>query len=47
MVSARVYGREQRPSGEMVEFPGGPMGIGLESLEKTNVGVVILQWFRP
>ncbi len=37
---ARVYGLDQVQSGEMVEFPGGIMGMAL-NLEADNVGVVI------
>ncbi len=37
---ARVYGLEQVQAGEMVEFPGGIMGMAL-NLESDNVGVVI------
>lgn len=37
---ARVYGLEKVQAGEMVEFPGGTMGMAL-NLEIDNVGVVI------
>ena len=37
---ARVYGLDQVQAGEMVEFPGGIMGMTL-NLEADNVGVVI------
>lgn len=37
---ARVYGLDQVRAGEMVEFPGGIMGMAL-NLELDNVGVVI------
>jgi F-type H+-transporting ATPase subunit alpha len=37
---ARVYGLDQVRAGEMVEFPGGIMGMAL-NLEMDNVGVVI------
>src|SRR6185369_14640811 len=37
---ARVYGLDQVKAGEMVEFPGGIMGMAL-NLETDNVGVVI------
>ncbi len=37
---ARVYGLEKVQAGEMVEFPGGRMGMAL-NLEIDNVGVVI------
>ncbi|ROU03533.1 F0F1 ATP synthase subunit alpha [Histidinibacterium lentulum] len=37
---ARVYGLDQIQAGEMVEFPGGIMGMAL-NLETDNVGVVI------
>ena len=37
---ARVYGLDQVQAGEMVEFPGGIMGMTL-NLELDNVGVVI------
>ena len=37
---ARVYGLDQVRAGEMVEFPGGVMGMAL-NLENDNVGVVI------
>ena len=37
---ARVYGLDNVQAGEMVEFPGGIMGMAL-NLEKDNVGVVI------
>ncbi|MEM6811339.1 MAG: F0F1 ATP synthase subunit alpha [Pseudomonadota bacterium] len=37
---ARVYGLDQVRAGEMVEFPGGIMGMAL-NLEADNVGVVI------
>ena len=37
---ARVYGLDNVQAGEMVEFPGGIMGMAL-NLETDNVGVVI------
>ena len=37
---ARVYGLDKVQAGEMVEFPGGTMGMAL-NLEIDNVGVVI------
>ncbi|MCP4819017.1 MAG: F0F1 ATP synthase subunit alpha, partial [Shimia sp.] len=37
---ARVYGLDNVQAGEMVEFPGGIMGMAL-NLESDNVGVVI------
>ena len=37
---ARVYGLDKVQAGEMVEFPGGIMGMAL-NLEIDNVGVVI------
>jgi F-type H+-transporting ATPase subunit alpha len=37
---ARVYGLDNVQAGEMVEFPGGVMGMAL-NLESDNVGVVI------
>ena len=37
---ARVYGLDQVQAGEMVEFPGGIMGMAL-NLEADNVGIVI------
>ncbi|MEM7506669.1 MAG: [protein-PII] uridylyltransferase [Pseudomonadota bacterium] len=37
---ARIYGLDQVQAGEMVEFPGGIMGMAL-NLEEDNVGVVI------
>ena len=37
---ARVYGLDGVQAGEMVEFPGGVMGMAL-NLEADNVGVVI------
>ena len=37
---ARVYGLDNVQAGEMVEFPGGIMGMAL-NLEGDNVGVVI------
>src|SRR4030088_2103016 len=37
---ARVYGLDNVKAGEMVEFPGGIMGMAL-NLETDNVGVVI------
>jgi len=37
---ARVYGLDKVQAGEMVEFPGGIMGMAL-NLENDNVGVVI------
>ncbi|MEO0821979.1 MAG: F0F1 ATP synthase subunit alpha [Pseudomonadota bacterium] len=37
---ARIYGLDQVQAGEMVEFPGGIMGMAL-NLEADNVGVVI------
>ena len=37
---ARVYGLDSVKAGEMVEFPGGIMGMAL-NLESDNVGVVI------
>ncbi len=37
---ARVYGLDSVQAGEMVEFPGGIMGMAL-NLESDNVGVVI------
>ena len=37
---ARVYGLDSVQAGEMVEFPGGIMGMAL-NLENDNVGVVI------
>ena len=37
---ARVYGLDNVQAGEMVEFPGGIMGMAL-NLENDNVGVVI------
>ncbi len=37
---ARVYGLDNVQAGEMVEFPGGVMGMAL-NLENDNVGVVI------
>src|SRR5712675_3441770 len=37
---ARIYGLDNVKSGEMVEFPGGIMGMAL-NLETDNVGVVI------
>ena len=37
---ARVYGLDKVQAGEMVEFPGGSMGMAL-NLEIDNVGVVI------
>ena len=37
---ARVYGLDNVQAGEMVEFPGGIMGMAL-NLEADNVGVVI------
>ncbi|MEQ8665272.1 MAG: F0F1 ATP synthase subunit alpha [Rhodospirillales bacterium] len=37
---ARVYGLDQVQAGEMVEFPGGIMGMAL-NLENDNVGIVI------
>ncbi|MEL7091091.1 MAG: F0F1 ATP synthase subunit alpha [Pseudomonadota bacterium] len=37
---ARVYGLDKCQAGEMVEFPGGIMGMAL-NLENDNVGVVI------
>ena len=38
---ARVYGLEDCMAGEMLEFPGGIMGLAL-NLETSSVGVVIL-----
>ncbi len=38
---ARVYGMDNVQAGEMVEFPGGIIGMAL-NLEEDNVGVVIL-----
>ena len=40
---ARVYGLENIQAGELVEFPGGIMGMAL-NLETDNVGVVIIYW---
>ena len=37
---ARVYGLDNIQAGEMVEFPGGIMGMAI-NLETDNVGVVI------
>ena len=37
---ARVYGLDNVQAGEMVEFPGGIMGMAL-NLESDNVGVVV------
>ncbi len=37
---ARVYGLDKVQAGEMVEFPGGIMGMAL-NLERDNVGIVI------
>jgi F-type H+-transporting ATPase subunit alpha len=37
---ARVYGLDNVQAGEMVEFPGGIMGMAL-NLEADNVGIVI------
>jgi F-type H+-transporting ATPase subunit alpha len=37
---ARVYGLDNVQAGEMVEFPGGIMGMAL-NLETDNVGIVI------
>ena len=37
---ARVYGLDDVQAGEMVEFPGGIMGMAL-NLESDNVGIVI------
>ena len=37
---ARVYGLDNVQAGEMVEFPGGIMGMAL-NLESDNVGIVI------
>ena len=38
---ARVYGLDSVQAGEMVEFPGGVMGMAL-NLESDNVGIVIV-----
>ena len=38
---ARVYGLDNIQAGEMVEFPGGIMGMAI-NLETDNVGVVLL-----
>ncbi|MYF89120.1 MAG: F0F1 ATP synthase subunit alpha [Boseongicola sp. SB0676_bin_33] len=38
---ARVYGLDNVQAGEMVEFPGGIMGMAL-NLESDNVGIVII-----
>ena len=38
---ARVYGLEKAQAGELIEFPGGTMGIVL-NLEENNVGVALM-----
>ena len=38
---ARVHGLERVMAGEMIEFPGGVMGIAL-NLEEDQVGAVLL-----
>ena len=38
---ARVYGLEQAQAGELIEFPGGTMGIVL-NLEENNVGIALM-----
>ena len=42
---ARVYGLSGVMAGEMVEFPGGVIGLAF-NLEETSVGVIILGDFR-
>src|SRR3990167_7268754 len=37
---ARVYGLDDCMAGELLEFPGGELGIAL-NLEESNVGVVL------
>ena len=38
---ARIYGLENSMAGELLEFPGGIMGMAL-NLEEDNVGAVLL-----
>ena len=38
---ARIYGLEKAMAGELLEFPGGVMGLVL-NLEEDNVGAVLL-----
>ena len=38
---ARVYGLEKAQAGELIEFPGGTMGIVL-NLEENNVGIALM-----